>query len=321
MNTKITVVIPTFNHPLYIKFIIDNCIKTYKGNLFSFEIHDSSDNNETEYLAKNTEGIKYYKYSPEISADVKSHEALSNAKNSHLYLMGDGMTPDFNLLEQFLIKSNFYFYDLFGILPSSFLTSKINKKMDIRPNTKYEYDNYLEFSKRFFYELTLYGGSIISKRILNYINNNNLFEKYQYESRYCYAHISSVFDALSTKEYSFSVSFLDSVKINPLKKSSTWMKKETFFPILMNEFYADIQKNPGFNSSTIKEIVKSKNSFAFTIRTIINLRINGILNFTEYLNYKETLNKYNSQKYFMIFFCFIPKWIFRLLKMIKKGIR
>ena len=65
MNTKITVVIPTFNHPLYIKFIIDNCIKTYKGNLFSFEIHDSSDNNETEYLAKNIEGIKYYKYSPD----------------------------------------------------------------------------------------------------------------------------------------------------------------------------------------------------------------------------------------------------------------
>lgn len=318
MNKMITVVIPTYNHPTYVKYIIDNCISTYRGNLFSFEIHDSSDNDKTKELVDSIKNIKYFKYNSDISADVKSHNAISNVKTSHIYLMGDGMTPDFNLLEQFLSNSNFFIYDLFGILPSSFLNSRINKDIDINPNTKYIFDDYLEFSERFFYELTLYGGSIISKKILEYINCNNLFEKYKYKSRYCYAYISSVFDALSTNKFSFAISFLTSVQYNPLKKSSTWVNKKLYFSILMDEFYFDTKKLFEFNLPTAKEIIKNKNNFAFSIRTIGSLRSKGILSFSEYRKNRKMLNLYNSQKYLMIFVCFIPKWVCRLLRRIMK---
>lgn len=320
MKEKITVVIPTYNHPLYIKYIIDNSIVPYNGELFVFEIHDSSNTDETKEIVKKTRKIKYFKYDSNISADVKSHIAISQVNTSHIYLMGDGLAPNFNLLEIFLINSNFVNYDLFGILPSLYLKAKINKDIDIKPNEKYIFDNYQEFSKRFFYELTLYGGSIISNKILDYINENGLFEKYKFNSRYCYAHISSIFDALSIGKFSSAISFLDCIMINPIKKKSTWMNKELFFSILMDEFYYDVNKIPGYNPSIIKGIIENKNSFAFSLGFIINLRSNGILSLSEYRRHREKLNLYNSKKHLMKCVCFFPKWVCSLLLKIKNGV-
>lgn len=131
MDNKITVVMPTYNRPECIKYFVENCLKTYKGNIFVFEIHDSSTTNETkniinEFNTAHINKVSYYKYDSNICGETKTHQALSNVKTNHIYLMGDGIATDFNKLEEFLLNNNYYEYDLFGIMPIGY---RFNKKM------------------------------------------------------------------------------------------------------------------------------------------------------------------------------------------------
>ena len=88
----ITVVIPT-NRYTCIKKILQDCICSYKGKLFLFEIHDSSCDNRIEILinkiAKTSSAtIHYFHYNSDISADFKA--ILSFEKSKHSFFLAYG---------------------------------------------------------------------------------------------------------------------------------------------------------------------------------------------------------------------------------------
>ena len=97
-----------------------------------------------------------------------------------MFLLGDGIAPDFNKYERFLLDNNCFNKDLVGLFPINFKYSKKVKSLCPSNNTVYSNFNLNDFFELFFYIFTLYGGSIINKRMFDEIIRKSLFEKYKF---------------------------------------------------------------------------------------------------------------------------------------------
>lgn len=318
MDSEITVVIPTYNHPTYIQYIIDNCIKTYVGNIFNFEIHDSSCNSDTEQIVLKAnrdlnKKIKYVRYNSNISGDLKSYNALCKVQTSHMFLMGDGIAPDFNKYENFLLEFNYSNIDLLGVFPSFFkYLSKIKRNC---PDNDIVYSNskLTEFFEFYFYIFTLYGASIVSKKLFDDVVKNSLFEKYKFQNRFCYAYIYSIFDELSRKNYNFAISFISFFCFNPCKRKTTWTNGEGLFNILIDEFQYDLSKLPNYYDDVKTKMLKNQRFFALGKKDIIHYRIEDSINIEYLIRHKKELKQCKYNYYFMWMVSFIPHFIWKLI--------
>lgn len=323
MEFEITVIIPTYNHPTYIQYIIDNCIKPYTGEIFYFEIHDSSCNTDTEQIVlQANEGlrrkIKYTRYDSNISGDLKSYTALCKVQTSHMFLMGDGIAPDFNKYEQFLLEHNCSNMDLLGMFPVEFKYSKKVKRICSSDNVIYSKFKLNEFFEDYFYLFTLYGASIVSKKIYEEISKKSIFEKYKFKNRLCYAYVFSLFDELSCGNYNFAISFIDFFHSNPLKKESTWTNGAAFFDILIDEYQSDLFKLPGFYDEFKKNELKNQRKYALKKLSIIHFRIKGCIKIEYIKNHKKELKQCKYNYYFMWIVSLIPYSFWKMIHNIKR---
>ena len=175
----ITVIIPTYNHPSYISYLVKNSIDTYEGSLFRFQIHDSSEDNKTEEIvSKSKIYIKYFHYSKTFNADDKIISALKQVNSTYAYIMGDGCLPDFNKLENDLLKNSFSKYDLIGLVEAKNFNTKQKAIPYLKKSVFYENFELNYFASKFLYLLTYYGATIVSSAIIKFIIEQKLFEKF-----------------------------------------------------------------------------------------------------------------------------------------------
>lgn len=320
----ITVVVPTYNHPSYIDYILKHSFSVYKGQLFQFSIHDSSENDLTEkliqtYNENHDNKIAYYRYPSDILGDVKSYTALKETKSEYLYLMGDGLAPDFDALEALLLGNDYSRFDFIGVLPPSFRGAAEQELP--KNNVLYEFSNLLDFSSKFFYRETLYGGSIINHRLIDFIDENKIYERFRFDNRYCYAYISSIFTALSmNSNFKFCTSFVDCLLLNPEKKGN-WAHDDNLYKILFEEFQNDVKLLPPFYDDIKSQILLSRNRFAWKKKDIIHYRKNNSVNFHYLKKYKSALKVCDYNYPFTVFICFIPRFILVLMSKGKNIVR
>lgn len=317
----VTMIMPTFNHPTYIEYFLNNAIISYNGNLFRFEIHDSSENDETKKIidkfnACHTTQIKYFRYISTMNGDFKTYKALSQCQTSHMYLMGDGVCPDFNKLEKYLEDYNFSNYDLFGIFVPEWIKRFKKEKYAVDTLYTYQIDKFFAI---FFHEFTYYGGSIISRKIWNYILEKSIFETYQFNGRYSYAYDSSVFTALALdNNFKYCASFISFYRGNPMKKANGWGHSDSLYQIGVQEFENDVNKLPSIYDFYKQSMYKKSRQVGFNFRSCLYYRLHDSLNFKLIKKYKKDL-KHVKLNYYMLFFtCFIPKWFIKLGAKIKR---
>lgn len=324
-NNKITMIMPTFNHPTYIEYFIKNAIIPYKGKIFKFEIHDSSVNNDTKEIIEKFNGnysfkIKYFRYDSSMNGDLKTYKALSQCESQHIYLMGDGVCPDFNKLEEYLLKNNYDKYDLLGIFVPEWI--KRFKKDGFEFDKIYDKYPIDEFFGKFFHEFTYYGGSIISKNVWNYVVDNSIYEKFEFNDRYSFAYDSSVFSSLTlNSNFKYGISFISFYRGNPMKKSNGWCHGDTLYEIGLLEFESDVNNLPTIFNDYKEAIIKKNRKTFFDLRLAIRYRIDNSLNFKLIKKYKKNLKHVKSNYFMLLFVCFIPKFVLKFLRSIKRTLK
>ena len=316
MNTKyITMIMPTYNHPAYIDYFLKNSVSNYNGAIFKFEIHDSSLNNQTKELIdafnkNHANKIDYFRYDSTINGDAKTYKALCNCKTEHIYLMGDGICPDFNKLEQYLILNNYHLFDLLGIQPNWFI--KRFRKMHLKLDIVYDNFDVGEFFNLFYHEFTFYGGSIISKKIWDYIVANSLFDKFKYKDKYSFAYDLSVFESLPKNDFKYGMSFISFYKGNPLKKQASWNCGELYYEIALCELEHDIQILSEYYDPYKKQAIKKNRKVFWNFKTLFIQKSRKNINFKLLKKYKKDLLRYKPTYRNMLFLCFVPTFIIRM---------
>ena len=320
----ITMIMPTFNHPTYIEYFINNAVIPYTGTLFRFEIHDSSTNNDTknlidEYNENHNVKIKYFRYESNINGDLKTYKALCQCDTAHLYLMGDGVCPDFNILENYLLKNEYYRYDYLGIEPYFFCERF--KKYKLKNDQIYDEYDVGPFFSLFYHEFTFYGGSLCSKKIWDFVINHNLFEKFKCEDRFSFAYDLSIFEALSMNDFKYGMSFISFFKPNPLKKASTWIYGENYYKIGLCEIEHDISIMSSYYEKYKKSAIKKNRKVFWNIKVLLQNRLKGNVNFKLYKKYKKQLQECRSNCLIYFIVCLIPKLVLYSLKGCKRLIK
>lgn len=310
MCFKITLVMPTYNRSECINYFIEHSIKKYHGVLFRFEIHDSSTDDKTKNLVETANlelenKINYYKYDSTINGDAKTFSALSRVTTKYIYLIGDGFSPDFNKLEEMLICENFEFYDLIGLF-FRYNNKQVNKKYPLNNKIYIEYDKDYIF-KNITLFLTLYGATIVSTKMFTYINENNLFEKFNFNGRYSFAYALSLLEALITSQFNLGVSFAEIDK-NPYKKGN-WAHDENFFKIFYEEFVTDFDKVSNYSIEDKNVTLKNIAKYHFTYIGIIHYKFRNVF-CLKYMNkYKKYVKRFSNHYWFMWLVTLTPKWL------------
>ena len=294
-DKKITVIIPTYNKFDCIKYLLENSITKYTGDLFLFEVHDSGDDERVKEIVDRyaeNHPLRYYHYPTSVNGDVKTMTAISNAQSEYIYLLGDGIVPDFNQLEKFLIACDYEKYIVIGVRAAKDFKSKIRKAVLGRNqiNEPKVFDDKIKFCNRCFWILTLYGASIVRKNLL--FSNNNYLQYLKMESPFMY--VCSLFESLLQEENGkYIFSFVDFIKSNPYKIDSGWMQSRQAIEFFCYRYYISVSNLSKYSNLLCKEFLFSHNKFSglFSIKSILKMRATGNLTASILKKYKVYYKK------------------------------
>ena len=307
LNTPITVVIPTYNRPESIQYFLDNCYSQYSGELFSFEIHDSSTDDKTRDILseKIGERLHYFRYPSEIVGDEKTMQALSKATNPYVYLLGDGVTVDFNALERFLLANNYQEYAVIGFrcareINPRYMSSDVNKLVSEECIRSY-FQNY-------FWILTLYGASIVRRDVM--MEASKASERYR-EINSPFMYVCSIFEGLAVCAGKCAFAFVDFVGSNPLKGESGWITKKLAVEFFCYRYFNSMQLLPQMYGATERDFLVKHNrcSGLFSFRSILKLRATGNLTRKIVKQYKFFMKQTVANMRAVYFSLWIPKFI------------
>ena len=326
----ITVIIPTYNRKKCINLLFELCLLNYKGSLFSFEIHDSSETDETKkiflkYKKRLSTNISYYKYCSDISADDKAINAIKKVKTKYFWLMGDGNLVNFNKLEAILLKNNFINYDVLNIDIDK-RRGYLGQDKNYSINIIYEYYNPIKFAKKYFSRLTYWGAAIIQTNYYKQVFSYRLIDKY-IECKNPWWLACSIFELINyykitNRLLKLGVMYTDCLSYNFEKKDHWWTQDEKYYIYVFLEFNKAIKLLPDLYNSEKENIIKNFRQDALVSNSyLLKLKEQGILNSFFVKKYKKEIKNIKGFYYKMILFCYIPKNIVCLINKIKPLIK
>lgn len=329
LHKKVTVVLPTYNRSECVAYYLENAVAKYSGDFFVFEIHDSSTDDSTKNIVDGFNGadhvnkINYHRYSASISADDKVQICLVNAKTDYVYLIGDGILPNFEKLESFLIQNNYSDYDIIGVLAPHFKYNDHNKTKYLNFDTIYKESDKDNLIINHLVCFTLYGATIIKNRIITNSNKQGWFAKYKFKDRISYFYSMSLFESIKSNNYNVGVSFLSFWRENP-KKKGNWAHDEYFYQVFYVAFIESVDKLP-FSKGVKAQALKNVALYHFNFASIFRYRLNNVFTVKLLKKYKPYVKRMNNHYWFMWFVAFIPKWVIYIfylpLKYTKRGIK
>jgi glycosyltransferase involved in cell wall biosynthesis len=119
---KITIVIPTYNRPQAIAFLLKKCLNNFDTSFYSLQVHDSSQNDDTQKIIfdfnqNNNNIIIYKRYDATINGDKKTMLALKEVTTPFLYLLGDGVAPNLAQIEDIFKAHGGSDFQIIGFCP------------------------------------------------------------------------------------------------------------------------------------------------------------------------------------------------------------
>lgn len=314
----LTVVIPTYNHPQMIDYILDNYSFIDDYNLL-VQIHDSSTNNETKdvvdkYKYKN---LEYYKYDSKMNVDVKTIIALATPKTKYVYLCGDGIliNKDFihsiyhNLLKDFDIVE---LYDESIPRHINFLRKLTNNKLVMEYNSiqKHFLDN--------FWHMPFYGGSIIKTEVFKSYDLSCILNK-KYSG---FIYPSLIYTYFATRGKFNAISLGENFLLpNKFKKESGWVTNCSFLQTWIDNFDETVYELPSIYDTYKKAVIRNTgiNTEFFSFKSLIFFKKTNNYNFKLYKKYKEKiLERTNLNSFSLWFIAIFPNFILKFIKKVKR---
>ena len=310
IEKNITIIIPTKGHPNYIKNILSSYIKQeLKSKII---IIDSSETEETkkiytEYNSK-LENLSYL-HVDDITSDEKIIVAIKLCQTKYLWICGDGLIIDKNIMSNRLIDESCNVIHLIDV------TARDNrsycKKYNIPTNMVCE-DHRL-FAKHFFWTGTFMGSIIIDNEIRDELINKVVLNKYINTG---FMLISGLLDIFANKKIKTQILITKYYYPNPAKNEATWMNLESIFKIWAQEMPKAVNLLPD-DYNCIKELlVKTtaiRNNY-LSRRGLLRWRAKGAFNSAIERKYEEDLLKTTQLSCReLILFSKIPKFICKFI--------
>lgn len=304
----ITVVIPTYNRFECMKYFFENCFLTYTGKLFTFEIHDSSEDDRVkEYIDANigeSPILKYFKYDPSIDGNVKAMRAVQAVGSSYVYLLRDGLIVDFDKFEKALCSIDFEKY-----LIISLVFARINESFEILS----AYDDIVKFCHENFTTLTSYGASFVNMKIIN-ASISHLDKYFEFCSPFLYQ--CSLFEGLASCPgmcLNMKISF---VRGNPCGAVSGWTKSKRQIEVFCFQYYKSVILLPSIYMPREK-LLKCHNDERklFSLKNSLRARGSGNITLKIIKKYKVYMKLTISHLWpIYLSLCFPPKLLFLFYK-------
>ena len=316
----VTVIIPTYMRPQCIKKIIDECIFTYKGNFFTFEIHDSSQDDKTETIVmsamQKVSCLKYFKYSSDILVDTKTLQALRNVLTSHFYVMGDGNLLNFNLLE--FVLNNEYFENCQVLNIEIPERKKLYDSMLYYPDDRIIYSqDYVEFVKQYFSHMTYWGACIIKKEFLDSAIETGILDKYKNNIWWIAGVISETLWKCKELNNDINVGVIcfSGFSINSSKsKAAHWTETDKYYDFVYKQFNECVNALPNVYDEHKKYMIRFfRNDVLTTRKFLFHQRRKGVLTYEKIKLYKKEICVIDGYWNYMLMLSFVPQFVCQIV--------
>lgn len=331
---KITVVIPT-NRANCVNYLLQNSIYLYKGKLFSFEIHDSSLDEEIKseiqsFITNNPDfPIRYFHYSSEISADKKAILAINRVKTKYFWLYGDGNLTDFNKIDRILCQNQFWDYNVVNLEILS-RRAHLNNDVGLKSEMIYSITSPTEYIVKYFSHLTYWGAALLKTDFFQRAYYNGLVNKYVKDSIpwwiACIIFDLIAYDSKCGVTGKMGVLYSSALMLNPMKKDHWWTHDKRYYEYTFVLFDKGIAKLSDLYPNSVKKrvIINFRKDALVSYSYLMYLRSIGNLNLKLINEYKSEISHITYFYYLMFLYCLIPvslaKFIIYIKPLIKKAL-
>ena len=311
---RLEIVIPTYNRPECIKEYMEHLEKFYGKYDFGVYVVDSSPNLATAMIIKKYKFVRYEKIDSSINVDEKTIYCLKKSIGEFVFLCGDGYALNVDRIFQTIKFDNST--DIYAIYDDRW--SKKRTKYVYHLN-KFFYNDKIQFFIDHFGMLTLYGGSIINKRLVEKINMEYVVKKY--------AGHNFIYPC-TLAEYSngkFEVAISNYLEIINKKKYPGWIVNKEAVRVWAESFCHSVDCLLGIvTKKDIRKIIKNnfKQNDFFSVKGLIWLRTTDNYSLRILIKYKKYLNRVLCcNRFFAFLIAIFPKKIFIKLRKIYQTIK
>lgn len=315
----IQVLIPTYNRPKCIELLLRECINIYQGELFKFVILDSSPNDDTEILAKNSSRVEYKRFDPDVPVDDKVIGAIIDCCEDYYWLLGDGNLVDFNSFEKSIV--NIPEFDILEVVPWNRKRHKNNIQDTIDAN-----NDALVYVRDRYSHLTYWGASIIRTKKAQLLFLSGTMDKYREDALswwsaalVCEMISNAVENKMNIMIYTIYTTYF---AFNPEKKDRSWAKGENYFLTTFRVFDKDVYMLPKYFDEVKKDIIRIfRDDVLVTKRYLIGLKRRGVIKLQYVLKYRDDIKDIEGYFPFIFVLACIPKQCIEIAYTIHKFVK
>jgi len=298
MKRSISIVIPTFGRPEILKDSLDCILDSCKRYEIPIYISDDSIDSDTELIIQEIKlkypFISYKRNIPSLGHDNNLMHSLKLPNSDFVWLIGDSILINENAISNMIDFISQNHYDI--IL--------MNTEARIDYPSK-DYNNSNEILAKFGWHSTLTGVAIYSKNVIA------LADKINFDNCMNFPQFTLIYNYLSINCSFYWVNEI-CLKSNNKKKSywvkhvfSTWIDDWENAVINLPESYDQTHKKNAI-------ISHSKKTKIFGLKSLLNLRMQGIYNWKKFKEYEDSLSFHSDlRKAILINIAIFPRVIIK----------
>lgn len=305
MSKLLSIVIPTKGQPNYLEYVLKHYSKMNITKLIDLYICDASNDDSIKNLVDNYSDvldINYFCVESDVGFDQQTLYGIRLPKTKFIYLCGHGVIYREDKLKELLDVLKKTDYDLY-------LT--MGDWCDQKAHSISNKDNNM-LLKYWFAALTMYGGSVLSKRLIDRYDDKTISKYFgTYFAYTCY-----IFEYLDSPYYIFENTLFE-ISEEKMKNSSFWSKSR-IIEMWSTNYCKAIDLLPDKYNNYKHFAYKLHDHNILSKKSIMFYRTNGNFNYKIYKNNKNFLplaSECSSLQ--LIIISLIPSFIFKLLYYIK----
>lgn len=319
IKDKLAIIIITKNH----KEIMEEWMRIFpkqntKANVEVW-VYDSSDNDDTQKICEeNSEFVHYFRFDPDIG-DEKAVDALTSIDREYLWLCGDGVIPNMDLVYDLLVEEFSKKTDVIHFFGKNQANIAYKKKIGMGDEIVYTDDEKREFFRDFWWSLAWLGVTIVNKRVIDNVDFDEMLEKYGQKGFIFPTAVCCSLQSLSNIRC--LVIHHNCFTANRKKIASGWKQEGQVIPIWSKNTVLTIDAMPEYFEKYKHHVMENcwlNNNF-LTTRGLLDWRSNNFYNIQDYKLYKQYLT-ITSQKNCFTLYCIarLPKKFCKWLLHLKK---
>lgn len=290
LKESIGIIIPTYNHPSYMSNWFEIFQTQNEKSGIEVWVYDSSEGDETEKICNiYKEFVHYVRCDSKLIADVKALRAIAEVDKKYLWMCGDGIIVNPDLVYDIVLDAIDKEMDVIHFLGFNRTNNKYSEKKNLSDVTVYEKGQIKEFFRDFWWSIATWGVSIIKKEILADLDIEEELFKFQYPY---WLYPAMIFEGMSLAERPKGVVYRHNCFTpNREKKSNTWKVKGKTIKIWTDATVSTINGMSDYYEEYKVEVIQNcwQNNGFMTKDGLKNFKKEELYTINDYFKYRKNL--------------------------------